>query len=86
MIYGTFEAEMKGAKLDSSYSTRLVSGLTFHTFKVVIIFPNKIVMNFHMFSRLFDKNELTVNIMTVDKQKEKELLDSWFTSKLDQYE
>jgi hypothetical protein len=42
------------------------------------------VMNVHMFSRLFDKKEFSVNIMTVDKQKEKELLDSWLNSKFDQ--
>lgn len=83
MLYGTFEAQMKGAKLDSSSSTQVISGLTFQTFKVVITFPNKMVMNWQMFSRLFGKKEFTVNIMTVDKQKEKELLNSWLTSKFD---
>jgi len=83
MLYGTFEAQMKGAKLDSSSSTQVISGLTFQTFKVLITFPNKMVMNWQMFSRLFGKKEFTVNIMTVDKQKEKELLSSWLNSKFD---
>jgi hypothetical protein len=39
------------------------------------------VMNWQIFSRLFGKKEFTVNIITVDKQKEKELLDSWLNSK-----
>lgn len=81
ILYGTFEAQMEGAKLDSSSSTTIISGLTFQTFKVAITFPNKMVMNWLMFSRLFGKREFTVNIMTVDKQKEKELLDSWINSK-----
>jgi hypothetical protein len=83
MLYGTFEAQMKGAKLDSSSSTQTVNGLIFQTFKVVITFPNKMVMDWLMFSRLFEKKEFTVNIMTVDKQKEKELLDCWLNSKFD---
>lgn len=83
MIYGAFEAQMKGTKLDSSSSTQIIDGLTFHAFKVVITFPNKMIMNWHMFTRLFDKKELTVNIMTVDKSKENELLDSWLNSKFD---
>lgn len=83
IVYGTFEDQMKGAKLYSSSSNQVISGLTFQTFKVQITFPNKMVMNWQMFSRLFGKNEFTVNIMTVDKQKEKELLNSWLNSKFD---
>ena len=83
MLYGTFEAQMKEAKLDSSSSTQVISGLTFQTFKVVVSFPNKMVMNWQIFSRLKGKKEFTVNIMTVDKQKEKELLNSWLNSKFD---
>jgi hypothetical protein len=83
MLYGTFEAQMKGAKLDSSSSTQTIGGLTFQTFEVVISFPNKMVMNWQMFSRLFGKKEFTVNIMTVDKNKQRELLASWLNSKFD---
>ena len=82
-LYGTFEAQMKDAKLDSSSSTQVISGLLFQTFKMVVIMPNKMVMNWQMYSRLFGNEEFTVNIMTVDKQKEKELLNSWLNSKFD---
>ena len=84
MLYGTFEAQMEGAKLDSSSSIQTINGLTFQTFKVVITFPNKMVMNWLMFSRLFGQKEFTVNIMTVDKRKEKDLLNSWLNSKFGQ--
>lgn len=83
MTYGTFEEQMKGTKLDSSSSTAVISGLTFHTFKVVIKFPNNMEMNWLMYSRLFGKREFTVNIATVDRQKEKELLDCWLNSTFD---
>jgi hypothetical protein len=83
ILYGTFETQMKGAKLDSSSSTAKISGLIFQTYKVVITFQNKMELNWLMYSRLFGKQEFTVNIMTVDRQKEKELLDSWTNSKFD---
>ena len=81
MLYGTFESQLKGAQLDSVSSTATVSGLTFQTFKVVISLPNKMIMKWQMYSRLFGEKEFTVNIMTIDPSKEKELLDCWLTSK-----
>jgi hypothetical protein len=83
LLYGTFVSQMKGAILDSASSTQSISGLSFYTFKVVITFPGKLVMKWQMFSRLFDKKEFTVNILTVDDQKEKDLMDSWLSSKFE---
>jgi hypothetical protein len=83
ILYGTFEAQIKNAKLDSSSSTQVVSGLKFQTFKVAITLPNKMVLNVLMYSRLFGNREFTVNIMALDRQKEKELLECWFNSKFD---
>ncbi len=81
IFYGTIKAQMPDAKIDSASSTAVISGLTFQTYKAIIYFPNKMVMEFWMYSRLFDKREFTVNIMTVDKQKQKALLDAWKNSK-----
>ena len=81
MVFGTFKAQIKDAKIDSSYSTQVVSGLTFLEFKIVIDIPNKFIMKLQMFSRLFGSREFSVNILTVDKEKEKELLNSWLNSK-----
>ncbi len=83
ILYETFKAQMQDAKLDSISSTRTISGLTFQTYEIKITIPDKIVMKWQMFSRLFGKEEFTVNIMTVDKSKEKELLTSWLNSKFD---
>ena len=46
-----------------------------------IDYPNKMVLNILMFSRLFDKKELAVNIAFVDKIKGEKMLDSWRKSK-----
>ena len=81
MIYHTLEEQMKGATLDSSFSTTLISGLTFQTFKLVITFPNNMVLKLYSYSRLFGKKDFTVNITAVDKNKEKEVLDSWLNSR-----
>jgi hypothetical protein len=83
IVYQTFEAQMPGARLDSSSSTAIISGLRFQTFKVKISLDNNVIMTWQMFSRLFDTKDLTVNIMTMDRQKEHELLEAWTNSKFD---
>lgn len=83
LAYHTFETQMEGARLDSSYSMTTVSGMTFHTFRITIALPNKMTMNMLLFSRLIDGKALSVNIMTVDKRKEKELLAAWTSSKFE---
>ena len=81
LLYGTFEAQMPNAKLDSTSCQETIDGKRFQTFKVTISFPNKMVMEFLMYSRLFKNREFTVNIMTVDKEKQKVLLHAWRNSK-----
>lgn len=81
ILYGTFESQMPNAKLDSMSSKEIINGLTFNKFKTTIYFPNKMVMEYLMYSRLFDKREFTVNIMTVDEAKQQVLLDAWKNSK-----
>ena len=72
---------MPNVKLDSSSSQETINGKVFQRFKVTIIFPNKMVMDFLMYSRLFASREFTVNIMTVDKDKQRVLLNAWRNSK-----
>lgn len=81
ILYGTFESQMPNAKLDSISSKEIINGLTFNKFKTTIYFPNKMIMECLMYSRLFGKREFTVNIMTVDTTKQKVLLDAWTNSK-----
>jgi len=80
ILYSTFRVQIPDANLDSASSTEVIGGFTFQTFKVTIYFPNKMIMEFWMYSRLFGKREFTVNIMTVDKQKQKALFDAWKNS------
>ncbi len=83
MIYGTFEAEMKDATLDSVSSTQIISGLLFQTFTINITLPDKMLLRTVTYNRLFGKKEFSVNITTIDRNKEKELLDSWLNSKFE---
>jgi len=83
VLYGTFEAQMPGTKLDSSSSMETVSGLEFHKFKTTIGLPQNKELIFLMYSRMFGNKEFTVNIMTMDRAKEKELLESWKNSKFE---
>ncbi len=81
ILYGTFEAQIPNAKLDSSSSQEIIDGKLFQTFRVTITIPGKIVMEFLMYSSLFNNKEFTVNIMTVDKEKQRILLNAWRSSK-----
>jgi hypothetical protein len=81
IVYGTFEAQMPNAKLDSASSQETIDGKVFQTFKVTITVPNIIVMEFLMYSRLFGDKEFTVNSLTVDKEKRRVLLEAWRSSK-----
>jgi hypothetical protein len=81
MLYGTFRAQMPAAKIDSVTSNEVIDGKTFHAFNVAVTLPNDMIMKLSMYSRLFDKQEFTVNILTVDRKKEKVLLDAWKNSK-----
>ncbi|WP_316839313.1 hypothetical protein [Pedobacter gandavensis] len=81
ILFDTFKNQMPGAKLDSLSSEQTIDGLKFNKFKMVINFPNNMVMDFIMFNRLFDKKEFTVSIIGIDKKKTELLLEAWKNSK-----
>lgn len=81
IVFETFKSQMPQAKIERSSSTEKIDGFVFQTFKVKIELPNKMVMTLLMFSRLFEKKELTVNIMYIDKSKGEKMLASWRNSK-----
>jgi len=81
ILYQTFVAQMPGTKVDTTYTTEKIDHLVFQIFNIAVTYPNKMVLNVLMFSRLFDKREFTVNIMYVDKLKGVKMLDSWRKSK-----
>ncbi len=81
VLFETFKTQMPGIKIDSSTSIEKIDNLKFHTLKMKIEYPNKLVLNLLMYSRLFDKKEFTVNIMYVDNKKGEQMLDAWKKSK-----
>jgi hypothetical protein len=81
MLYETFKTQMPDIKIDSTTTTQRIDSLEFQTFKVKIEYPNKMILNVLMFSRLFDKKEFSVNIMYVDNKKGQQMLESWEKSK-----
>ena len=80
IVYTTFETQMPMAKLDSASSQETIDGKLFQVFRTTITIPGKIVLESRMYSRLFGKREFTVNIMTVDKEKQRMLLNAWKNS------
>ncbi len=72
---------MPGIKIDTTRTFEKIDKLEFHTFKMRIEYPNKMVLNVVMYSRLFGKREFTVNIMYVDKNKGQLMLEAWQNSK-----
>lgn len=81
LLYGTFEAQMPDATLDSTISQETIDGKVFQKFHVTIEVADKVVMEYLMYSRLFGNKDLTINIMTTDKRKQEALLKAWRNSK-----
>lgn len=81
MIYETFMARMPGVRIDTVSATAMIDGLDFSTYNMKIVYPNEMVMDFTMYSRLFDKKELTVNIVYVDEAKGDQMKQAWLASK-----
>jgi hypothetical protein len=81
ILYNTFMTQMPGVKVDTTRTVEKIDNLPFQTFKMRIEYPNKMVLHGLMYSRLFDKKEFSVNIMYVDEEKGKVMIDAWKTSK-----
>ena len=82
-MYHTFETQIPKTKLDSISSTQKISGLEFQRFDVTVDFPNGMKMKSIGFSRLFDKQEFTVNITAVEEKIGKKILDAFLNSKFE---
>lgn len=77
----TFKTNIPGLKYEENRTTRSIDGLVFQEFKLKLIYPNDVVLYSYMFSRLFDDQELTVNIMYTDKDFGEEMLKAFTASK-----
>ena len=83
MLYHTFESQIPGVKIDTATSAEIIDKLEFQTLKSKVTYPNNRVLNFFMFTRLFDDKQLSVNIMYVDKAKGELMLNAWRKSKFE---
>jgi hypothetical protein len=81
ILYETFKTQMPDIKIDTIRTVEKIDNLEFQLFKMKIEYSNKMELNVLMFSRLFDKQELTVNIMYMDENKGKLMKNSWLKSK-----
>jgi hypothetical protein len=84
ILYETFKTQLPGIKIDTIRTVEKIDNLEFRVMKMKVEYPNKIVLNLIMFSRLFDKREFSVNVMFVDEKKGQLMLDSWRKSKFSQ--
>ena len=80
IMYQTIKKNVKGAKIDTLSFNKIISGKEFVTFKMTVTYPNNLVMNTLMYSRLFDKTEFTVNITYIDEKVGKKMIEKWENS------
>jgi hypothetical protein len=77
ILITTFKDQMPDVIIEKSNSIEKIDNLDFIVFKIKIEYPNKMVLHSLMYSRLFGKKDLSVNIMYVDPSKGALLLNSW---------
>jgi hypothetical protein len=83
MLVETFLTEMPTIAFDSSSSRELIDGLEFHCFKLKINFPNNTSLWMIMYSRIFGKNDFTINFLYKEEEKGKEMLNAWRSSRFE---
>ena len=80
IVYETFRTQIPTAKMDSASSIETISGLDFHTFKVVLDLPNGIKIHSFMYNRLFGNKDFSINITYVDEEAGERMREAWFAS------
>ena len=80
VLYETFITQMPDAVIDTLTNIEQIDNLDFYVFKIKISYPNKIIMNMLMYSRLFDKQMFALNIIFQDKEIGQKMLDAWKNS------
>ena len=80
MLYNTFITQMPGIKIDTTRTVEKIDNLEFQNFKMKVVYPNQMVLNVSMYSRLFKNKEFSVNIMYVDDKKGQQMLQAWKAS------
>ena len=81
IVYETFKAQIPAAKIDSTSSVERISGLDFHTFKIVLDLPNGMKIHSFMYNRLFGNRDFSLNITYVDEEAGERMRQAWFGSR-----
>lgn len=80
-LYETFKTQMPKTKITRKDSVEKIDNLEFHVHTMEVQMLNKLTFTTIMYSRLFGKREFTLNIMYINKEKGKMMLDAWKNSK-----
>ena len=83
ILYKTMASQMPSAKIDSATTTEDIDNRKFQKFSMEITLPNQIVLHMLMYNRLFDKKELTIAILYVDKAKGDAIISALRNSKFE---
>jgi hypothetical protein len=81
VLYDTFIDQIPGSKLDTTTSIEEIDNLDFYKTEIIVTYPNEMVMNVLMYSRLFDDKDFSVNIMYTDEEKGKQMKEAWLASR-----
>ena len=80
IMYTAFVAQMPTATVRTSTTTERIDNLDFYVLEIRITFPNNMIFNTLMYSRLFGSKVLGVNIMYQDAEIREKMLDAWRNS------
>ncbi len=81
VLIETFRSQIPDIKVKKQRSVKIIDGLAFQACRIELTYPNNVLFNCEMYSHLFNKEELTVNIMFTDNGVGKEMRESLFSSK-----
>lgn len=81
VIVETFQTQTPLMNVDTLSGVESIDGLEFQKFHVIINYPNKMVMNTYMYSRLYKGFDYGINISYTDDKIGKELMSILKTSK-----
>jgi hypothetical protein len=81
VLYDTFADQIPGSKLDTTSSIEKIDNLEFYKTEFTVTYPNEMVMNVLMYSRLFGDKDFAVNIMYTDEEKGQQMKDAWLSSR-----
>lgn len=79
-LYETFRTQAPEAKIDTSSTTQMISGLQFQKFVVDMELPNGYALRAYMFSRLFGDREFSVNLFYLDGKQGNLMMNAWLNS------